>query len=244
MEKELHDLFGIGSLKIYQDKKNLSFSIDSILLASFVSVQPRTKNIIDFGTGFGPIPLFLSTKTKAHIIGMDINQEALVLANESVQLNHLENQIDIVYQDVRTAYNDVRYKDFDIVVCNPPFFKVSDEKVQNVEKSRTDARHETTLTLEEMILSAKRLLTTGGSLTFIHRTDRLEEIILLLNKHRFHIKRMCYIYPKPKKKSLMVLIDARNNSHTGSLELLEPIYIMDENGEYTEEVKKIFYQEG
>lgn len=244
MEKELHDLFGIGNIKIYQDKKNLSFSIDSILLAGFVKVQPRTKNIIDFGTGFGPIPLFLSTKTKAQITGIDLNQEALSLAKESVIYNHLENQIDMVYQDARSVYLQDRFRDMDIVVCNPPFFKVSDSKVQNSEKAKTDARHETTLTLEDMIVSAKRILTTGGSLTFIHRTDRLEEIILLLSKHRFHIKRMCYIYPKPHKKSLMVLIDARSNSSIGSLELLEPIYIMDELGHYTEQVKKVFYQEG
>lgn len=243
MARELHDLFATPGIKIYQDKEHLSFSIDSILLADFVLIQPRMKNIIDFGTGFGPIPLFLSTRTKAHLYGIDINNEAIELAKESVSLNHLEHQIELSVMDVKESYKYFASSMMDTVVCNPPFFRVTDQKVQNQVKAKTDARHETSLTLEEMIVSAKRLLTSGGSLTFIHRTDRLEEIILLLNKHRFHIKRMQYVYPKPGRKAMMVLIDARSNSSTGSLELLEPLYIMDSEGRYTNAVYPSFYEE-
>jgi len=240
MEKVLHDLMAYEGIKLYQNKDLLSFSIDSILLADFVKTTPRMKNIMDFGTGFGPIPLFLTMKTKAKIIAIDIQEEACMYAKESVLYNHLENQIDVYNLDIMNAHSVFQPSSFDVVTCNPPFFKAGDEKVFNCKAGFTIARHETHLTSENMIIEAKRMLTNGGSLVFIHRVDRLEEIILLLHKHRFVIKRMRYVYPKKGKRALMLLIEAKSNGNTGSLELLEPLVIFDELGEYTDQIKKIF----
>lgn len=241
MEKEINRLFAEDDLKIVQRKDHLAFSIDSVLLSNFVSTSARIRKIIDFGTGNCPIPLFLSKRTNAVIDALEIQEEAAMLAIESVLLNHLENQIHVYQMDIRVAYQHLENSSYDIVVCNPPFFKVTHEKVQNERDSFTIARHELTLTLEDMVVAAKRLLVTGGSLVFIHRVDRLEEIILALTKHRFAIKRMQYVYPKKGKKALMVLIDAKSNSPKGSLHLLEPFYIYENNGEYTEEVQKLFH---
>ncbi len=72
----------------------------------------------------------------------------------------------------------------------------------------------------------------------VHRTERLEEIIILLAKHQFSIKRLRLVYPKIGENSNMVLIDASNNGLPG-LKILEPLYI-HENGTYTKEVLKIF----
>ncbi len=243
MGKELHDLFAIGGLKIFQDQNHLAFSIDSVLLADFIKVNPRWKNIMDFGTGFGPIPLFLSLKTKAKIVGIDIDENVIQFADESIRLNHLEDQISVILMNVNEVHQHYQPGSFDLVTCNPPFFKVTDKKVLNLSESYTNARHETTLSLESFIISAKKILSTGGSLSFVHRPDRLEEIILTLNKHHFHVKRMQYVYPLPGKKAIMVLIDARANANIGSLELLEPIYIMEQPGIYSQIVKDIFYNQ-
>ena len=241
LEKELHNLMAYEGLKIFQNKNFLSFSIDSILLADFVKVTPRIRNIMDFGTGFGPIPLFLSMKTKAKIVGIDIQEEACLFAKESVIYNHLEDQITIEQTDIMNAHENYQTSFFDIITCNPPFFKVKDEKVLNDLETFTIARHETHLTLENMIIEAKKMLSTGGSLCFIHRVERLEEIILLLHKHHFVLKRMRYVYPKQGKKALMLLIDAKSNGNTGSMELLPPLTIYNETGEYTDEIKEIFH---
>jgi tRNA1(Val) A37 N6-methylase TrmN6 len=52
---------------------------------------------------------------------------------------------------------------------------------------------------------------------------------------------MRYVYPKVGKKALMLLIDAKSNGKTGSMELSEPLYIYDSFGEYTDEIKRIFH---
>ena len=81
---ELNDLFDYPNLKIYQYKKYFKFSLDSILLAEFVKINKITQNILDLCTGNAAVPLILSTKTKAHIDGFEIQKEIFELAKESI----------------------------------------------------------------------------------------------------------------------------------------------------------------
>ena len=62
-----------------------------------------------------------------------------------------------------------------------------------------------------------------------------------LAKEGYVIKTMRFVYTKPKTDALMVLIEARYNGKTGGLEVLEPLYIQDEKGEYTKETQAIFH---
>jgi tRNA1(Val) A37 N6-methylase TrmN6 len=240
-KEEIHDLLAYDGLKIIQRKDLFRFSLDSLLLADFVKVNLRTKKILDFGTGLGPIPLYLSLKTKKPIIGIDIQEDAVELAKKSVALNHLEHQITIYKRDILEAYKDFETNIFDIITINPPFFKYHHKEFLNELDSFTIARHEVYIDLEGIIISAKKMITSGGSLNFIHRANRLEEIILLLNKHGFVIKRIKFVYTKISKDAMMVLIDARANGNTGDLKIEKPLVISDEDNNYTDEVLKIFH---
>ncbi|MBU1145580.1 MAG: methyltransferase [Firmicutes bacterium] len=239
-EEVLHDLLGYDGLKIFQRKDMLSFSLDSALLADFIRITPRVKNIMDFGTGNAPIPLFLSLRTTKPIVGIEILEDACFLAKKSVSYNHLEHQITIDNIDILNVHEHYLPSSFDIISCNPPFYKVTPSSVTNKLDAVSIAKHEVLIDLEQIILQAKRMLKIGGSFHFIHRVERLEEIILLLHKHHFAIKRMRFVYPVKGKKAMMVLLEANNNGKTGSLDLLEPLYIYNEAREYTEDVLKIF----
>ena len=100
MEKVINDLVGYENLKIVQINDYFNFSLDSVLLANFVNLNNKIKNIIDLGTGNAPIPLILSTKTNEKIIGIEIQKEIYDLAVESVKLNNLNNQIEILNIDI------------------------------------------------------------------------------------------------------------------------------------------------
>ena len=90
-KKVINDLVNYKNLKIMQDKNYFNFSLDSILLPNFVNITPNTKKILDLCTGNAPIPLILSTRTKANIIGVELQKEIYKLAIESVKLNHSDN---------------------------------------------------------------------------------------------------------------------------------------------------------
>ena len=67
----LNDLVGYKNLKIYQNTEWFAFSLDSVLLPNFVTLNKNIERIMDLGCGNAPIPLILSTKTNAKIIGVD-----------------------------------------------------------------------------------------------------------------------------------------------------------------------------
>jgi tRNA1Val (adenine37-N6)-methyltransferase len=238
MVEVIHDLLGYDGIKIIQRPDMFNFSLDSTLLADFVKPLTKTKKIMDLGTGNAPIPLFLSLKTNAKIIGVEIQSEVYDLAKRSVELNNLQDQITIINKDIKGLSKQFENSEFDIITCNPPFFKHKDTSHTNQTDYKTIARHEVLITLEEIIIEAKRLLKTKGSFCMVHRTERIEEIIMLLNKHKFAIKRLRFVYPQKGDTSYTVLVDASNNGNTG-LTLLEPLYV-HEDGKYSDEVLRIF----
>jgi len=242
MQKQhMHDLLAYDGLKIFQRDDLFKFSIDALLLGDFVHINPRTNRIIDLGCGLGAISLYLTLKTNAHITSIDIQKDVIQLAKKSVEYNQLDKQIDCIKEDIKTAYKYFNTNIFDVVVCNPPFYKSNQVKQQNDLKALSLARHEVALNLEELIIATKRLLSNGGMFCFIHRVERMDEIIVELTKHNFVVKRMRFVYTKPGKPAKMLLIEARHNGAMGSLKIEEPLYIYNHKREYTDEILKIFH---
>ena len=99
-EKVINDLVYFENLKIVQNKNYFNFSLDSILLPNFVQITENTKMIMDLCTGNAPIPLVLTTKTKAKIIGVELQNEIFELAKESIKLNKLEDQIELINENI------------------------------------------------------------------------------------------------------------------------------------------------
>ena len=191
MSKEvINDLLGYDGIKIIQRPDMFNFSLDSTLLADFATPLAKTSKILDLGTGNAPIPLFLSLKTNAKIIGVEIQKDVYDIAKRTIKLNNLEDQITILNQDIKGIHKLYKNSEFDLITCNPPFFKYKESSNINKNDYKTIARHEVFITLEEIIIESKRLLTTKGSLVLVHRTERLVEIINLLPKHRFELKRL------------------------------------------------------
>ena len=235
----VNDLVYFNNLKIVQNKDYFNFSLESILLPNFVEITPNTKKIIDFCTGNVPIPLVLSTRTKSEIYAVEIQKEIYELAKETITINKLENRIKLLNSDVKEIYNDFETDTFDLITCNPPYFKKQDDSLINENIIKSIARHEILIELEDIIKISKKLLKNGGSLSIVHRTDRLIEIIDLMKKHNIEPKRLQFIYPKRNKKSNLIMIDGRKNGSTG-LTVLNPLVVHNDDGSYTEEVLKMF----
>lgn len=235
--EKIHELLGYENIKIIQKDDVFSFSLDSMLLANFIDTS-KAQKIIDLGTGNAPIPLFLTLKTNAKIYGIEIQEEPFDLAQRSVELNHLENQITIIKDDLKGIYKKLGANTFDIVCSNPPYFKVSDTSIINKNDTLTIARHEVKANVNDIIEEASKLLVDGGKLYIIHRIERMPEIIKLLGNKNFGIKRMQLIYPKEDGNAYMFIIESKKNKKT-DLKIIKPL-VVHNNGRYTDEVLKIF----
>ena len=230
-------LLGYDNLKIVQDPEMFSFSLDSVLLPNFITINKNINKILDIGTGNGPIPLILSTKTKAHITGIEIQKEVSQMAKESVRLNKLENQITIINEDIKKDIFE--NETFDVITCNPPYFEVKDESKFNKNDYKTIARHEINLNLDELFKIAKKILKNNGIIGLVHRPERLLDIIITMKKYNIEPKKIRFIYPKKDKESNILLIEGKKNGNKG-LKILPPLYSHNEDGTYTEQIKKYF----
>ena len=237
--KVLNDLVGYKDLKIYQNLDWFSFSLDSVLLPNFVTLNKNIDLIMDLCCGNAPIPLILSTKTDARIVGIELQEDVYNLAKESVEYNKLDNQISILNMNIKDLKDKYNGDSVDVITCNPPYFKYIESSNINLDIHKVIARHEKEITLEEIIDISHYLLKNNGCLAMVHSTDRLIEIIGLFEKYGLEVKKLRFIYPKVNTESNMVLIEGRKNGNVG-LKILPPLYAHNDDGSYTEEVLKMF----
>ncbi len=235
----VNDLLGYKNLKIVQNNQMFSFSLDSVLLPNFVTINKNVKNILDIGCGNAPIPIILSTLTSAKIKGVEIQKDVALLAKKSIELNNLNDQIEIINDDINEIAKTIPTESFDIITCNPPYFKVIKNSNLNQSDYKTIARHEVTLNIEALCKISKKLLKNKGLLALVHRPERLLEILETLKRNNLEPKKIQFIYPKINSEANMLLIEAKKNGNSG-LKVLEPIFVHENNGEYTKQVRKFF----
>ena len=238
----LNDLLDYNNYKIYQDTEMFCFSLDSVLLANFVTINKKTFNILDIGCGNGPIPLILSTRTKSNITGVEIQKDVYNLAVKSVKYNNCDKQIKIINDDINILYKKLESDSFDTITCNPPYFKINEFTKQNISRYKRIARHEIYLDIERLCLIARKLLKNNGNIAIVHRTNRLIDIIDIMKKNNIEPKKIQFIYPKKNEESNLVLIEGIKNGRSG-LKILPPLYVHNSDGSYTNAINKIFKSE-
>jgi tRNA1(Val) A37 N6-methylase TrmN6 len=238
MEVSNH-LLNYKNLKIIQNSNWFKFSLDSILLPNFITLNKNVKKILDLGTGNAPIPLILSTKTEAMIYGVEIQKEIYDLAIKNVEINELGKQIEIINADIKSIDKIFDTDTFDIIVSNPPYFKIEEDSFLNANEIKTIARHEVLINVEQIISMAKKLLKNNGFLALVHRSDRLIEIIELMRKYNIEPKKIRFVYPKVNKESNIILIEGTKNGKSG-IKIMPPLFVHNKDGSYTEEIQSMF----
>ena len=229
-------LLGYKNMYIMQDTEMFNFSLDSVLLANFVTINKSDKSILYIGTGNAPIPLILTNRTNAKITGVEIQKESYELALESVEINKLENQIEIINDDINNFYKNCESDSFDIITCNPPFFK---NVITNDSNYKLLARHEKTLNLEQILIIAKKLLKNNGVIALVNRPERMIDIITEMKNNNIEPKKIQLVYPFKGKNANILLIEGSKNGKPG-LKILPPLFAHNNDGSYTEEIKKFF----
>jgi tRNA1(Val) A37 N6-methylase TrmN6 len=224
-------------LQIIQRKDMFNFSLDTVLLANFCTINKEVKRITDFGTNNAAIPLLLSKKTNKPIIGIEIQEEAVELAKKNIILNALEDQITIIHDDIQNYIT--LNKKTQLIVCNPPFFKIDEDSNLNENEYLTIARHEVKIDLEGIIRSAAKILDNKGRLAMVHRPDRMMDILNMMQKYDIEPKRLRFVYPKVHRDAHVILVEGMYKGKKG-IKIEPPLYAHNDDGSYSDEVKKMF----
>lgn len=239
-DERIDQLYSKG-IQIIQSKDVFSFSLDAVLLADFVrTTQHRTKQIVDMCAGNGAVGLFLSEKTAAHITMIEIQTRLADMAQRSVELNDLAQQISVVNDDLKNADQYIPKDSVDVVACNPPYFVNYKTSEKNPNRYLAIARHEITTNLNEIVSSAAGLLKMNAKLFMVYRPDRLTDLMVALRSHRLEPKRLQFVRPRVKEDANMVLVEAIKDGKPNGLKVNRDIITYD-GDDYTDEVKKMLY---
>lgn len=238
-ENERIDDLEYKGLKIIQNKEWFCFGIDSVILTGFAKEVKNGSKILDLGTGTGIIAILLSKKVEnSKITGIEIQKEVAEMAERSIILNHLEDSIKIMNEDIKNLSEKLGQGQFDVVVTNPPY-KKKESGIVNENNVKMISRHETTANLEDFIRISSEQLKDYGSFYIINRPERIADIIENLRKYKLEPKKIRFVYSKIDKAPNQVLVKAVKNAGK-FLKIEKPLIIYNNDGTYTEEILKIY----
>jgi tRNA1Val (adenine37-N6)-methyltransferase len=236
-EETIDELAGYR-LRIVQPKSGYRFSLDPLLLCDFAAIRPGER-AIDLGCGGAVIPLILARQAENAIItGVEFQRPMAELARRNVVLNGLDDRISIVDADIMELKQQLPASSFDLVVSNPPFRGRGTGRI-SPRTGRDLARHESTATLADFLAIAKYLVAPTGHICFIHHPSRLTELLNASAALKLTPQRLRMAHGKQSGAATMFLIELAKGRR-GELHVAPPLFVRDEDGNYSGEVARIF----
>lgn len=228
------------NLQIIQAKDAFSVTLDSLFLAYFAQKKVKDRDkVVDLCSGNGAVSLYMSYFNRAHYDAVEIQEDIADQAKRSVELNNLENRIDVHNFNALEAPKKLGKDKYDMVVVNPPYFKVAPGHVINPDKKKALARHEIAINLEQIIEVASGMLKMKGKMFMIHRPDRLGEIMHFCLKHDLSPKIVQPFASKEGEEANLILVEAVKSAGTDGLKLMNTIVVHNEDGSFKENIQNI-----
>ena len=233
-----------GGPKYGNGRRAFPLMADSILLADFAA-SDTARSVLDIGCGSGIIGLLIAwNNSAAHVTGIDISQDAVMCTRENIAANSLDGRFDVRCGDIK----DIELTDgsFDLVVCNPPYFKKGREKSGEQKQRSCTAREESTATLRDIVERASTLLRPGGAFCLVLLPERLGEALEAMTELEFSPARLRMVMHTETAAPSMALIEAWLGA-TAELEVLPPLILKDGSGaansKDSEEIRRIYHMD-
>lgn len=235
------DVLASRNIKIIQSTAVFSFSLDAVLLANFAQIK-RHSRVVDLAAGNGAVGLFLARETDGQVTMVELQPRLADMARRSVALNHLTN-VEVHAGDLAHTTQVVAKDSVDVVTCNPPYFKVSDQSITNPNDHLALARHELTTDFATVAKVSADLLKYQGKAYFVHRPERLAELLATLTAADLAPKQLQFIHPREDREANMVLIAAIKAGRPDGLRIMPPLIVHEADGSYTPAVRRLLQGE-
>ena len=156
-----NNYFSFKQFAINQEKSAFKVGTDGVLLGA-VSDVAGVKRILEIGTGTGLIAMMLAQRSDAEIVAIEPDYESYCQACENVNRSKWNSRISVINFDLQNWLPEG--EKFDLIVTNPPYFT---DSLKNPDLRKANARHNDSLTSEELLTGATRLLEEKGKFQLI-----------------------------------------------------------------------------
>tara|TARA_Y100001936_G_scaffold254070_1_gene324387 strand:- start:9834 stop:10433 length:600 start_codon:yes stop_codon:yes gene_type:complete len=176
----------IDSFTINQEGLENKINEDCLWLCSFIEGKLNQKKVLELGSGSGLISIFIQKNFKVkEITSIEIEDKAFKSLNENIKTNNCSN-IKAYKYDIRNLKNSFKPNSYDLIITNPPFFKVGHGK-QSINTQRLLARHEILCNMTDIFDVSYSLLKSKGSFIFCYPQTRDNEVSLNAENFKFNI---------------------------------------------------------
>jgi tRNA1Val (adenine37-N6)-methyltransferase len=228
--------FRFKQFTVFQERSAFKVGTDGVLLGACADVK-GVNRILDIGTGTGLIALMLAQRCDARIVAIEPDPESFRQASENVAATSWSGRIDVLNVSLQ-EYNPGGKK-FGLIVSNPPYFRNS---LKNPDTRKSAARHDESLSQNELLASVADLLENEGLLQMIMPYAEGSLLVAEAREYGFFCNSMIKIRPLPGSgiKRLILGFTRRNLT-------IQEKFLTIESGnrhEYTEEyinLTKDFY---
>lgn len=228
-------------ISIYQYTEGFSYGTDAVLLSAFVKVK-RGQIGLELGTGTGIIPILIAHhKNPEKIFAFEIQKDYVLLARENVTLSGMDGKIEIIHDDIKNItpyyFRERGIESVDFVFSNPPYMKMTSGYLNESERKLT-ARHELFCDINDVCVSASRLLKNGGDFFVIYRPDRMCDLFVAMRESGIEPKELCEVQSRRGEAPTLILVRGRKGA-SPSMIIKAPFVIYDGDS-YTDEMKKVY----
>ncbi len=224
------DAFLGGRLRLRQPADGYRAAIDPVLLAAAVPARAGD-SVADLGCGVATAGLCLLARVPGiRVTGLELQPLLAELAQKNAALNGYEAQFRILSGDVAAPPEALPAGAFDHVMLNPPYLEAGSTRVSAHELRRL-ATVEGPAGLDTWLDCALSRLRLRGSLTVIHRADRLDRLLACLSQSCGDLT-VFPLWPRQGEGAKRLLVQGRKGSG-GPLRVLSGLALHDAEGCYT-----------
>ncbi len=226
-----------GRLRLLQPHRGVRVTTDTLLLAAAVTPLAGSQTVIEAGSGSGGAALYLAALyPDIRVTGIDSDSHIVDLASRNAVLNGFQDRVSFLHHDVSDRSDIPGCGRFDHALANPPYFEAETCYLPPAE-SRARAFVGGKSRLSDWIGFCLNMVRDKGSITFIHRADRLDELLSLLHGRAGEIA-LCPLWPRAGQPAKRVLVQGRKGMK-GAAMLLPGLVLHDQQGGFTPEVDAI-----
>ncbi|WP_448202520.1 tRNA1(Val) (adenine(37)-N6)-methyltransferase [Azospirillum sp. sgz302134] len=237
MSEPAEDTLLNGRVRLLQPGAGYRAAIDPVLLAAFTAAGPGDR-VLDVGTGTGAAALCLAARVPdALVTGLEQRAEAAAFARRNTALNGLSGRVAILDGDLLSPPPDLVPGGFDRVMMNPPYLRAGAASVPP-DPWKAAANVEGAAGLTDWVRFAAAMLTPRGTLTMVHRADRVDEILSALHGARFGSLTLVPLWPKPGEDARRILLSARKGGRSPA-RLTAGLVLHGPDGAYTPDAQAI-----
>lgn len=240
----IDDLIG-GRVALIQPKTGYRVSMDTVLLAASVPAQDGER-VLEAGTGSGGAALCLAHRCPGvHVEGLEIQQAMAAVARRNAALNGMEDRFSVTVGCITAPPAEMEPGSFDHVFANPPYLERC-SSIRPPARTKDIAHMNSTAALKDWVDFCLAMVRVKGTISFIYRADRIDELISLLYRRAGDLT-LLPLWPHAGQPAKRILVQGRKGTF-GVSALLPGIALhgdVDNGGQrYTAEAEAILRDGG